>query len=454
MIRARTATPTLPVARSVNGRRARYAAGGRRRRCHSPTAPGRHALRRPAGPVPDAAVLAAGRQTPHERPADQHAGRAQRQGPQHVRTATDAAVEKDFTRTRDGRRDLGERVDARDRTVQLSAAVVRHDDRVDSGPDGPQRVLGREDSLEYHRKAGMPAQQLDRRPGQRRGERRAGVGGHRGGTGEPTVSARVPGEVHRAYLLGQGEAVADVAQSPAHPRHVNGQHDGGGARVLGPAHQVQGCGTVAQPVELEPERAADPRNVLHREAAQRADDVGNPGCGGGTGGGQLPFGVNQLLVGHRGDRHRQRRPAGRAVSRWSSRRRRRAVPGGRRQPGPAPTGWRPVSSHCRCRRRRSPRPPVGGSSGRRARCPQATVLPPQTPRCDSRPPLPVRSGYLDIFQDRPRGTRKHCPPIIPGGRRVGITRLRIRHRLDIRPVRTLPGRLMKIAVAAGKPAIY
>ncbi len=77
------------------------------------------------------------------------ASRAERQRLDHVEPAADAAVEQHLGAAADRLDDAGSAADGRGRVVELAAAVVRHDDRVDADLGGTAGVLGIEHALEH-----------------------------------------------------------------------------------------------------------------------------------------------------------------------------------------------------------------------------------------------------------------------------------------------------------------
>ena len=79
------------------------------------------------------AFLPGDRETVDVRPSDADGGGAERQGLEDVGTAADPAVEENWRATRDPRDDPGQRVEGRDRAVDLPAAVIG-DDRPESSP--------------------------------------------------------------------------------------------------------------------------------------------------------------------------------------------------------------------------------------------------------------------------------------------------------------------------------
>ena len=80
--------------------------------------------------------------------ADHHGARAERERPQHVLPAADAAVEPHFDLAVHRLHNLRQRPDRRDRAVELAAAVVGDHDRVGPRLRRELRVLGVEDALD------------------------------------------------------------------------------------------------------------------------------------------------------------------------------------------------------------------------------------------------------------------------------------------------------------------
>ena len=102
--------------------------------------------------------LARRREPPRDRPAQQHGACAPSASALNTsRAAPHAAVEVDLEPALDRVDHLGQRVERRDRPVERSPAVVRHDDRVDAVVDRELRVLAGEDPLEHELHAGRDA---------------------------------------------------------------------------------------------------------------------------------------------------------------------------------------------------------------------------------------------------------------------------------------------------------
>ena len=101
--------------------------------------------------------LGAGQREPVDvRAADADGIRAQRERDEHVGARADAAVEEHRhvgAREAHGVDDAGQRVEGRDRAVDLPPAVVRHEDAVDPLVDRTARVVGVQHPLEHHGQA-------------------------------------------------------------------------------------------------------------------------------------------------------------------------------------------------------------------------------------------------------------------------------------------------------------
>jgi hypothetical protein len=128
-------------------------------------------------------VLAADREAVRVGTTEQHRVRAERKPFDDVRASADSAVDKH--RHIDRLSHLDERVERCNRAVDLTAAMVRHDDAVDSCGDGTLRILSPEHTLHEQRQRGLLAQPREVVPGQVQvGKRRQ----HRRGRGERVVS--------------------------------------------------------------------------------------------------------------------------------------------------------------------------------------------------------------------------------------------------------------------------
>ena len=88
------------------------------------------------------AGLAARRQAPRVRPADEHGVGAERERAQDVGAVADPAVDEHRHPAGDGRGDLAQRDGGRHAAVELAAAVVGDDDRVGAGVERRVGVLG------------------------------------------------------------------------------------------------------------------------------------------------------------------------------------------------------------------------------------------------------------------------------------------------------------------------
>ncbi len=187
--------------------------------------------------------------------------------------------------------------------------MVGHHDGIHPELRGPHRVLGRQHPLEQQRKPGHRPQLRHLRPGQRRRELLAGVHGHRRGAGGAPVRGRGAATVQMGgpHVLRQRELVAYVAQPPPHPGHVHGQHQRLAAGVLRTPRQLQGPARLAQPVQLEPDPAAERGDLLHRHGAQRAHRERHSRGLRRPRRRQFTVRMHQRLVSDRGHRHRHPR---------------------------------------------------------------------------------------------------------------------------------------------------
>jgi hypothetical protein len=112
-------------------------------------------------------------------------------------------------------------------------------------------------------------------------------------------------QVHRAHTVGHGERVADVTQPSRHLRCVHRQHQGGEPGLFGAADQAQQGVTLAEPVDLEPQRSTrDLRDVGEGLAGEDAHHERAADLARGGGAGQLAVGMRQPVVCHRGDTDR------------------------------------------------------------------------------------------------------------------------------------------------------
>ena len=88
---------------------------------------------------------------PHVRAAEHHGPRPERKGADHVDATAHAAVEEDLDLVTHGGDDLRERAEGRHAAVEVVAAVVRDDDRVDALGHCSARIIGAEDPLHDQR---------------------------------------------------------------------------------------------------------------------------------------------------------------------------------------------------------------------------------------------------------------------------------------------------------------
>ena len=148
-----------------------------------------------------------------------------------VGPALHAPVDDDARSSTDGLDDLGQRVEAAQGVVDLTAAVVRDPDVVHAVLDGDLGVLGGLHALEHERQPGQLLDHVHRVPGQARLPLALG-------RGVDAPAGRVPARHHRAL------AAAVVGD-------VDGQGQGGVAGVLDAPDDVLDPVVVAVDVELE-----------------------------------------------------------------------------------------------------------------------------------------------------------------------------------------------------------
>ena len=84
------------------------------------------------------------------RPADEHGASSERERHHDVGSAPNATVEVHLGAVADGVDDLGQRLERRDRAVELTTAVVRDDDAGGAVLAGEDRVLGGDEALHEH----------------------------------------------------------------------------------------------------------------------------------------------------------------------------------------------------------------------------------------------------------------------------------------------------------------
>src|SRR5687768_14878452 len=87
-------------------------------------------------------------EAPELRPADEAGLGAERERLDDIAAAAHAAVDEDRDAPFDGRDNVGQSVDRRRRTVELAAAMVRHDEPVNAVIDRRLRLLGMKNALE------------------------------------------------------------------------------------------------------------------------------------------------------------------------------------------------------------------------------------------------------------------------------------------------------------------
>ena len=261
------------------------------------------------------AGLAAGRERPQDRPADEDAARAERERDGDVEAAPHAAVDPDLGPAGDGLDDLVEHVDRRRHAIELPRPVVARR----RSPSTPCSTARRASSA-----VRMPLSTSgQRRP---RPDRRDVVPGEARSRPAPRLPpdrplssgrgwARRPREVAEA---GQVEAGSPIALAVAHDRQVDGQDDGPVAGRRGPFDQRPRHLAILLQVQLEPADRVGRRlgHLLDRARGHRRQRERHAGRGRRADGCQLGVGMRQLVDGHRRDRERD---GGRSTEPSSSR---------------------------------------------------------------------------------------------------------------------------------------
>ncbi len=193
-----------------------------------------------------------GRQPPEHRTSDRYEIRAERQPLEHVDPALHATVDHEQRTVADGRHYLRERVDGRERRVELPAAVVADPDAVAAGVDGSDRVIGAQDPLRDKRNRADGAQPGEVLPGERRQLDDSGLVGR-------LVRWQMDTEMEH-------EPVAPVTLPVAGKRQVDGDRHRLVAGGRGAFDEALAGGPIGRRVELEPARGIGRRggDLLHR----------------------------------------------------------------------------------------------------------------------------------------------------------------------------------------------
>ena len=238
------------------------------------------------------------------RPADEHRVGAERQRLEGVAARADPGVEEHGHLVADRLDDRSERVERRDRPVDLTAAVVRDDDAVDLVLDGKPGVARALDPLEQDRAVPVRADERQLLPAQAgvlEDARERDAGRQRGDLcrhGHPALEDRVARVVRDALVLEEGRVPAvQVERPPAEQRRVERDDQVGVAGRLGTAQEGHGQLVVRGPVELVPARAVavGRRHVLHLVGGLRRVDVRQPELGRRAGGGEVAVRMRERL---------------------------------------------------------------------------------------------------------------------------------------------------------------
>ena len=190
------------------------------------------------------ALLAADGETVRVGTAEEHRVGAERERLDDVGASADAAV--DEQRKVDRRAHLLERVERRDRAVDLAAAVVRDDDAVDLRRDRAPRVLRGEHALHEQRQRGLRAKPREvgpREPQVRKGREHRRRGGERvfgRRLLEPRAEDGVAEELRAALPAEKRQVrVPQVARTPAERQRVERDDDRGVAGGLRAADEAR-----------------------------------------------------------------------------------------------------------------------------------------------------------------------------------------------------------------------
>src|SRR5204863_9258146 len=90
-------------------------------------------------------------QAPEHGPTNEDSARPESERLEHIRSTANSPVEQDLDTACDGVHDRQQYADRGGHTVELTATMVRYDDRRGAVLDGETRVIGREHALDDHR---------------------------------------------------------------------------------------------------------------------------------------------------------------------------------------------------------------------------------------------------------------------------------------------------------------
>ena len=243
-------------------------------------------------------VLTPDGETPHDGPADEHRGRAERERLHDVRTAADSAVDVHVGVAAHRVDDVWEGVGSGEAAVDDAAPVVGHCHPADAGVDTSASVIAAQHTLDDHRQAAPLTEArevVDRHARVEVGHRREQL---------VVVSWRSPGHVRQAQVRTGRRRTLVIAVRDG--RAVDACHDGLVAGVARPLGESAGPSPVSQQVHLRPSgRTRRGRgDVLEGAAGHHRDhhDGPDPRCG--SGGRPLAVVVDQALHRGRSDEHR------------------------------------------------------------------------------------------------------------------------------------------------------
>jgi hypothetical protein len=182
--------------------------------------------------------------------------------------------------------------------------VIGYDDRIHPDIDRARGIVRAQDAFDYQRKVGAPAEAGEIVPAQRRIAEDLDEASNRG-RGVFRRAAREFGtEGGIAEVVGDPVAVEkrrigvrEVALAPGQDGAVHRHHDRAVAGPFRPRDEAGGHIRVGAPVELKPTRCITHRggHILEGDRGSAAQDDRNPQPGGGSGGSQLAFGMENAL---------------------------------------------------------------------------------------------------------------------------------------------------------------
>ena len=159
------------------------------------------------------ALLSARGKRVDDRTADEHRPRAERKRAQDVDAAANAAVEEDLGTSVDGLDDLRQRVDRRRHAVELTPAVIGHDDGRRAVLDGEPRIFARQHALEHDRQP-VPREPLEVAPADARVDVVEDV------AGDLELVGDVEADSGRRPRGGRGSARRRSARAPSSRAHT------------------------------------------------------------------------------------------------------------------------------------------------------------------------------------------------------------------------------------------